>query len=233
MNVMVVTGASRGIGQALSRHFTAEGWTVCGLARGRDGLLALGDELGELFEPYPTDISDSGEVRKTMAAIIEKHGQVDVLVNNAAVFTMQPFAEQDYETIDRLIDINLKGTMYCTRALAPSMVERGCGRIFNIASVSGTHGIEGQAIYGATKHGMLGFNDVIAQELKPHGVLVTSICPGGVNTPLWDPAVNPYFGEYDNMTTPEEIVDLVAFVVRQPKHTLHKRFVFFPTGEWH
>jgi 3-hydroxy acid dehydrogenase / malonic semialdehyde reductase len=233
MNVMVVTGASSGIGEGLARHFTGEGWTVCGLARNRDKLQALTGELGELFEACPTDISDSAHVRRTMVAIAGKHGHVDVLINNAAAFATQPFAEQDYETIDRLIDTNLKGAMYCTRALAPAMIERGRGRIINIASVSGTHGIEGQAIYGASKHGMLGFNDVIAQELKAHGVLVTSICPGGVATPLWDAETNPYFGESDNMTHVEEIVDLIEFILRQPTRTLHKRFVFFPTGEWH
>ena len=107
------------------------------------------------------------------------------------------------------------------------------GRIIQVASVAGIRGIEGQASYCASKHGMVGFSDALAQELIPHGIPVATICPGAIDTPLWDPETNPYPGDVSRTIQPEELVDLVMFVLAQPARTLFKRVVLFPNNEWH
>ncbi len=230
----VITGASRGLGRALALRMVELGHQVFAIARSADQLdeLAKQAEAGRVI-PFAVDITDAGAVEVAYAKIEQEHGPVSVLINNAAVFENTPFVEQSLEGIDRIVDINLKGTLYCTRLLLPYMIERKRGRIINIASVAGTRGIPGQASYCASKHGMVGLGDTLAQELIPHGIALTTICPGGIDTPLWDPQTNPYPGELSRTMKPEELVGLVEFLLNQPTTTLYKRLVMFPTNEWH
>ena len=121
--IMVITGASTGVGKATSLHFAREGYSVCALARSAEKLERLAEEgSGKIFV-YPTDVSDGGQVERVFAKILDEHGRIDVLVNNAGVTAGgQPI---DFSTIDRIIDTNLKGTLYCTFAALPSMRENG------------------------------------------------------------------------------------------------------------
>ena len=91
----------------------------------------------------------------------------------------------------------------------------------------------GQVIYCASKHGLVGFGDALARELKEHGVLLVTLCPGGIDTPLWRRKDNPYPGDVERLMKPEELVNLIAFILDQPKGTLYKKIVFFPMSEWH
>jgi short-subunit dehydrogenase len=231
--IMVITGASSGIGQALARHFSSKEYTVCAIARGSERLDALKNDIEGGLHTYPCDIRSIGDVKLTFEKIYREHEHIDVLINNAGVFELKPFMEQEFETIDRIIDTNLKGAMYCTRLTIPSMVSRGDGRIINMASVAGTWGMIGQSIYCASKHGLVGFGDALARELRKHGVLLVTLCPGGIDTPLWRSSENTYPGDTDQLMKPGEIVDLTAFILDQPKGTLYKKIVFFPTNEWH
>ncbi|MCD6287005.1 MAG: SDR family oxidoreductase [Anaerolineae bacterium] len=113
------------------------------------------------------------------------------------------------------------------------MVGRKRGRIINIASVSGTHGIPGQVAYGASKHGMIGMADVLAQELQPFGIKVTTICPGAIDTPLWNAENNPYPDDAERMIKSEEVAELIEFMLSRPDSTIYKRVIFFPDCEWH
>jgi short-subunit dehydrogenase len=229
---MVITGASSGVGYALSEHFS-HGYMVCAVARKSDRLDTLEKSVNSGLKAYPCDLRSLSEVKATFDRIAGDHGHIGVLINNAGVFELKPFREQDVETIDRIIDTNLKGAMYCTYFAMQSMIERKDGRIINIASVAGTWGMPGQVIYCASKHGMVGFGDALAQELMEHGVVVNTLCPGGIDTPLWRSKDNPYPGEMDRLMKPEELVDLVSFILKQPKTTLYKKIILFPTNEWH
>lgn len=113
------------------------------------------------------------------------------------------------------------------------MMKRKSGKIITISSVAGTRGIPQQAIYCASKHGVKGFSDALAQELVPHGILVHTLCPGGTNTPLWDKSKNSYPGDTEKLMKPEDIAELIIFLLHQPAGTLYKRIIFFPTNEWH
>jgi short-subunit dehydrogenase len=231
--VMVITGASSGVGEALSVHFTGNGYTVCAIARDREKLKALENQCDGALHVYPCELQSVDNVKETFARILDEHGHIDVLINNAGVFELKPFREQEIETIDRIIDTNLKGSMYCTYLTIPSMIARKEGRIINIASVAGTWGMAGQVIYCASKHGLVGFGDALARELREHGVLLVTLCPGGIDTPLWRSEDNPYPGDVNRLMKPGELVDLIDFILGQPKGTLYKKIVFFPTNEWH
>lgn len=231
MNI-VITGASSGVGETLTERFASQDHTVYALARSENKLKELEEKHPGHVRAYPVDVSLADQVNAVFDAIIEQQQQIDVLINNAAVFNRCEFEKEDLSTIDRLIDTNLKGTMYATLKVLPAMVERGRGAIVNIASVAGTNAIPAQAVYGASKHGVVGFSEVVAQEVKDKGVLVTAVCPGGIDTPLWNEN-NPYFGDEEKLISTDEIADLVEFVLDRPKTTLYKKIVFFPTNDWH
>ena len=230
---IVVTGASSGVGEVLVRRLAAQGKKVFAFARSEDRLRALEEQSGGAIVALPLDVRSPPQIAAAYERIEREFGPIDVLVNNAGVFQTHDFWTQDLEVIERIIDINLKGALYCTRLVLPYMVERKRGRIINIASVSGTHGIPGQVAYGASKHGMVGFADALAQELLPHGVKVTTICPGGIDTPLWNAEKNPYPSDAERLIKPEEVAELVEFVLSRPDSTVYKRLIFFPDGEWH
>ena len=233
LNNILITGATRGVGEALTLRFAGQGRKVFALARTRDQLDSLVERGGSTVVPFAVDISDRDAVDAAVHSIESDHGGVDVLVNNAGVVQNIDFSEQSIEVMERIIDVNLKGTLYCTRLTIPHMIARRRGRIINISSVAGVRGIPGQAAYCASKHGMNGFADALAQELIPHGIVVSSICPGGIDTPLWNKETNPYPGDIDKVIKPDEIVDMVEFLLNQPPGTMYKRIVVFPTNEWH
>ena len=234
MKSILVTGATRGVGEALTLKFAQKGYVVYALARTRNQLNSLVEKCGaDKVIPFEVDVSNKEQVEKATAAIQRMYGTPDVLINNAGVVENVSFAEQELEMIDRIVDVNLKGTLYVTRCIVPGMIARGSGRIINVSSVAGTRGIPGQATYCASKFGMNGFADTLAQELLAKGILVTTICPGGIDTPLWDPDKNPYPGDKARIMKPEEIVDLIEYLIDQPEGTLYKKIVMFPTNEWH
>ena len=234
MKSILVTGATRGVGEALTLKFAQKGHVIYALARTRSQLNSLIEKCGvDKVIPFEVDVSKKEQVEEATTAIEREYGTPDVLINNAGIVENVSFADQGLEMIDRIVDVNLKGTLYVTHCVVPGMIARGSGRIINISSVAGTRGIPGQAAYCASKFGMNGFGDTLAQELLPKGVLVTTICPGGIDTPLWDSDKNPYPGDKTRIMQPQEIVDLIEFLINQPKGTLHKKIVMFPTNEWH
>ena len=220
--VAVVTGASRGVGFEVARRFAERGWVAVGLSR---------TEVDGPFESLAVDLVDGAAVRAAFGEIRTRFAQIDLLVNNAAVFKMAPFAECSPEDIDRILDTNLKGTLHCTHAALP-LLKRPGGRIIDIGSVAGTHGIRNQAIYCASKFGMDGFAEALGQELLDEGILVTTLCPGGIDTPLWNEG-NPYPGDRRRILRTEDVVRMVEYVADLPEHVVLKKVVVFPANEWH
>ena len=230
---VLITGGASGIGLATAERFLEEEAEVVILDQDKDAIERLKKDLPSLSGFLIADVSDLQAVEKAFMELDEVFQDLNVLINNAGVFQLKPFREQELETIDKIIDTNLKGAMYCAHFTIPSMIKRKNGRIINVASVAGTWGMVGQAIYCASKHGLVGFGDALAQELKKYGVLLVTLCPGGIDTPLWRSKENPYPGDIDRLMKPGEIVDLIAFILDQPKGTLYKKIVFFPSSEWH
>ena len=232
MKTIVVTGASSGVGLEISKLFVNNGWRVIGLAKSPTKLKLLKNELGQRFSCLAVDISLSASVKEAFENIRINAGTIDVLVNNAAVFTMKPFSESTIEDIERIIDVNLKGTMYCTLN-ALGLIKPNGGRIINIGSVAGEHGIRNQAIYCASKFGLNGFADALSQELLVKGINVSTISPGGINTPLWNTG-NPYpDGDTSQLLSANDIAKLVEYIASQPSNVVLKKIVTFPSNEWH
>lgn len=228
--IMVITGASTGVGKAAALRFAEEGYVVCALARSANKLEQLASEGRNQIYPYPTDVSDGGQVGRVFTNILEKHDKIDVLINNAGVTGgKQPV---DFALIDQIIDTNLKGTMYCTFAALPSMRENGGGRVINVASIAGVDisPAGGNGLYAASKHGVVAFSETIGKMVRHDGILVTVLCPGGIDTPLWNEE-NQYPHDKDMMIRPAEVADLMAYVLAQPDRTIFKNIIFVPTVE--
>ena len=233
--VMVITGASSGVGKAVALYFGLKGYSICALARSIDKLKALEEESAGSVHAYPVDVSDAEQVVKTFEKIMSDFNRIDVLINNAGMVKIGTFWEQSIEDIDQMIDVNLKGTMYCTHAaLNLAMVPKKSGRIINISSVAGIRTSPRATVYQSSKHGQVGFGYSIAQALIPYNILVTTLCPGGINTPLWRgenakaaPEVNP-----DEFMDPDEVSETIEFILNRPAATLFKNMVFFPTCDW-
>jgi NADP-dependent 3-hydroxy acid dehydrogenase YdfG len=229
---IIITGASSGSGLSISKLFINKGWNVIGLARTEANLQLVRDELGINFNFYTVDISKSESVKKVFDAIYSAFGLIDVLVNNAGVFEMKPFLDSSIENIDRIIDINLKGTIYCTFN-AIKFLKPKIGRVINIGSVAGEHGIKNQSIYSATKFGINGFADSLNQELLESGISLSNICPGGVNTPLWNEKNQYPDKDKSKILRGNDIANMVEYIVNQPSNVVIKKVVVFPINEWH
>jgi 3-oxoacyl-[acyl-carrier protein] reductase len=152
-----------------------------------------------------------------VAETAERFGALDILVNNAGVGTYGPLLELSVEDIDEMIDVNLKGTLYATRAALPHLLRSDGADIVNVASVAGLRGFPGEAVYCASKFGQLGFGRALDHELREEGVRVTNVCPGGVAT---DFAIGRGRTEEatEGMMTADDVAETVVFAVTRPRN---------------
>lgn len=193
--VAVVTGASSGIGEAVAVGLAQRGAKVVLTARRKERLDVLADRIeraGGTALPIRCDVTDREQLASLPTVVKEAFGPCDVLVNNAGVPGGGEFAKLTYEQIASIIQVNVLGVMYGTRAFLPGMLKRGHGHIVNIASLAGRFATPGASVYGASKHAVVAFSESLFYEVEEHGVLVTAVNPGFVVTesfPLED--MNP------------------------------------------
>jgi 3-oxoacyl-[acyl-carrier protein] reductase len=219
--VAIVTGGSRGIGAAIVRQLAADGLHVVALARSADKLQAIADELGGSVEPLVCDIADSKALAAAIEAVGEKHGRLDVLVNNAGITKDGLLLRMSDEDYDLVLDTNLKSAFVAIRSAARLIMRSKTGRIINIGSVSGVAGNAGQANYSASKAGLIGLSKTVAKELAGKGVTCNVVAPGFITTDMTEglhekikegaKALVPLkrFGE------PKEIAAAVAFLASE------------------
>src|SRR5262245_13320726 len=183
----VVTGGGRGIGAAIAGALADAGAAVVVAARTPGAIERVAEELrgrGAKAWAVACDVSDEGAVARLGEAARERLGQVDVLVNNAGDSASAPLKKIALAEWQRMIAVNATGTFLCTRELLPAMVERGWGRVVNVASVAGLEGGKYIAHYAAAKHAVIGFTRSGAMEVAGTGVTVDAVCPGYVDTPM-------------------------------------------------
>jgi short-subunit dehydrogenase len=184
--VVVVTGASSGIGEATALAFARRGATVVLVARRAERVEQLADRIrraGGSAIAWTLDVTDTPELEKLPGVVRELAGRpTDVLVNNAGIPGGGAFVELGHDQIDRLLDVNLAAVIHATRAFLPGMLRRGHGHIVNVASLAGRFATPGTAVYSATKHGVVAFSEALHYDTAPRGVLVTSVNPGLVST---------------------------------------------------
>jgi NAD(P)-dependent dehydrogenase (short-subunit alcohol dehydrogenase family) len=187
--IALVTGAASGIGRGIAVAFAREGADIVVadlVAEDAAAVLAEIAEAGRRGVFVRTDVSDEASVREMARRAIEEFGRVDILVNNAGIFTESLLEEISVEDWDRVVNTNLRGTFLCTRMLIGQMLERGEGRIINIASQLGQIGGTSVPHYVASKAGIIGLTKALAREVAGRGVLVNAIAPGPIETPLLD-----------------------------------------------
>ncbi|MCE5190771.1 MAG: SDR family oxidoreductase [Actinomycetia bacterium] len=187
---VLITGGSSGIGLATAEAFAAQGANVAVVAR-HPGRLEDAVARVEAARRTPqqvvsglaADVADLEQVLDAAKRAAEECGPIDILVNNAGIYIPGDFMDLPLESFRATIDIDLLGMVYLTRAVAGPMIERGSGHIINISSMAGYVGVFGYTSYSAAKFGVMGFSEVLRSELKPHGVVVSVVCPPDVDTP--------------------------------------------------
>lgn len=223
MKTVAITGTSRGLGLELARHFSSKGYQVIGLGRTNPGLTN--------YLHYTADISDKSQVVEAATRIKRRFGTIDILINNSAAFDRNDFDTSDIDNIDRVIDVNVKGTMYVTHQLLPLMTSGS--KIVFVNSVAGIREIQHQSVYCASKAALRSFAGVLGQELRERKIKVSSIHPGGINTTLWN-SNNPYpCGVATDALDPQTVVDMIYHITQDQSNTEYKTITMFPEVEWH
>ena len=185
--VAIVTGSGRGIGRAIALVLAHSGAALAIVDRNAESAADTASEIerqGGRALAIRTDITSMEEVNAMVAAVLGSLGEVHILVNNAGWTRPEPFVRSSPETWERLINVNLKGHIFCSRAVLDHMMERQRGKIISIASDAGRVGGEGQVVYGAAKGGIIAFTKGLAREMARHNITVNCVSPGMTETPL-------------------------------------------------
>lgn len=229
--VALVTGAGRGIGRAVALAFAREGARVTLAARTRTRLDAVAAEVresGGRALAVLADVTQESSVVELVARTLAEFGRIDILVTAAGAAAFGPVADSKLEEWELMMAVNLRGVyLTCRAALAP-MIRQRRGTIINVVSVAAKQPIPGCAAYAASKHGVLGFTRVLAEELRPHGVRVGALCPGAVNTPLWDSIPNP--PDRTRMLTPEDVAEAAVLMASLPPRASLEDLTLLPAG---
>jgi NADP-dependent 3-hydroxy acid dehydrogenase YdfG len=222
----LVTGASRGIGRAVSQQLAAAGVGL-GLAS------RSGDDLGlDNAVARPCDVRNPADLEAIVSETVDRFGRLDILVANAGVGAYGPFLELSPEHLEEMIDVNVKGTLYAVRAALPHLLESGEADLVTIASEAGRRGLPLEAVYCASKFAQVGFTRAMDHELRERGVRCTNICPGGVATDFaMGRGRNPEMPELAGMMSSEDVAEVVLFALTRPRTHRILETAFRPVTE--
>ena len=237
--VVVITGASSGLGQATARLLSVQGATVVMGARRIDRLQALAQELagGGKALAVATDVTQRDQVKRLVEATVQAYGRIDVMINNAGLMPHSPLERLKVDDWDRTIDVNIKGVLYGIAAALPYMKEQKSGQIINVSSVAGHKVGPGSAVYAATKHAVRALSEGLRQEVKPYKIRTTVISPGAVATELPNSITEPDVSEsihkfYEAYAIPaDSFARAVAFAMSQPEDVDVNEILFRPTRQ--
>ena len=238
--IVVITGASSGLGEAAARLLSAQGAAVVLGARRSDRLQSLADELsgsGGKALAVATDVTHRNQVKRLVDTAAQKFGRVDVMINNAGIMPRAPLERLTIDDWDRTIDVNIKGVLYGIAAALPHMKQQKSGHMIFVSSVAGHKIGPDFAVYAATKHAVRALAEGFRQEVKPHNIRTTIISPGAVATELPDSVTEPDIAEkirtyYDEIAIPaESFAQAVIFAMSQPEEVDVNEILFRPTKQ--
>ncbi len=238
--VVVITGASSGLGEATARLLSAQGASVVLGARRVERLRSLADELtgrGGKALAVATDVADRDQVKGLVDAAVQAYGRIDVMINNAGLMPQAPLERLKVDEWDRMIDVNIKGVLYGIAAALPHMQRQKAGHFVNVSSVAGHKVGPGFTVYAATKHAVRALSEGLRQEVKRYNIRTTVISPGAVATELPDSVTEPDVAErirkfYEENAIPaESFAKAVAFAIDQPEEVDINEILFRPTRQ--
>lgn len=239
--VAIITGASSGIGYATSLTLSKAGIRVAVGARRTERLQELEKQIiknnGEILV-QKTDVTRKSDCDSLVNTIVEKWGKVDILINNAGLMPLSYFKNGKVEEWEQMIDVNIKGVLYCTSAVVPYMLEKKSGHIINISSVAGRIVFAGGSVYCATKHAIAALSEGLRKELSPtYNIRVTCIEPGAVETELLesitDESMTGFIQATKNMETlrSDDIANAILYAVQSPRHVNVNEILIRPTAQ--
>jgi NADP-dependent 3-hydroxy acid dehydrogenase YdfG len=237
--VVVITGASSGLGEATARLPSTGASVVLGARRG-DRLRSLADELsrvGGKAVAEPTDVTQCDQVKRLVDVAVQTYGRIDVMINNAGLMPQARLERLKIDEWNRMVDVNIKGVLYGIAAARPHMKQQKAGHFINVSSVAGHKVGPGFAVYAATKHAVRALSEGLRQEVKPYNIRTTVISPGAVATELPNTIADPEAADrinkfYAEVAIPADSFErAVAFAMSQPEEVDVNEILFRPTRQ--
>lgn len=229
----LITGASSGIGKATALAFAQAGIHVGLLSRSQEKLEAVVQEAakaGVTAKAYPIDLAEIDQVKAKMQEIAADFGPIDILVNNAGMGYTKNILETPLSDWQKVIDLNLTSVFQCIQGILPQMRDRQKGTIINVISIAGQQVFPGWGPYCVSKFGLMALSKTLAAEERVHGIRVSAICPGSVNTPLWDTETVDADFDRKAMLTPEIVAHSILVTTLLPQQAVIEELTLMPSG---
>ncbi|WP_254119610.1 SDR family oxidoreductase [Bacillus sp. FJAT-29790] len=218
MKVVVITGAGSGLGASLAKKYSKLGYHVCLLGRTRSKLNLTAETLTQSYSIYEVDVTSNSDVAKVIQSIKDEIGPIDILINNAGMGVFGLAENLNENSVHAMIDINLKGTIFCTQEVLPDMKKRNQGFIINIVSTAGVEGKINETVYCASKFGVRGFTESLALELKETSVGVFGAYMGGMKSEFWDGIFTQE--QIKDFMDPDDVADIIIENTKLRKNLL-------------
>ncbi len=241
--VALVTGASSGIGEATAVALSERGAKVAIAARRMDRLRELAGQIGDGTLVIEADVGSQEQAEQAVKRTVDELGRLDILINNAGVMLLGPVENAPLEEWERMIDVNVKGLLYCAHAALPHLIEaaqdgpRGVSDMVNISSVAGRIPRLGSGVYNLTKHGVGAFSESLRQEVTQRHVRVSLVEPGAVSTelaghnrPEIQESISQTFADVDRLQAPD-IADAITYIVTRPRRVAVNELLIRPTEQ--
>lgn len=229
----IITGASSGIGKETALAFASSGINVALVSRSAEKLAAVAaaaSKSGVEAKSYVVDLANLSKVQEKMRQIALDFGNIDILINNAGMGYTGTLSQTPLSDWQKVIDLNLTSVFECIKGVLPSMREQKRGTIINVASIAGKQAFANWGAYSVSKAGVIALSQALAQEERANGIRVTAICPGAVNTEIWDSkTVNADF-ERSNMLTPQIVAQSILHTALLPQQAVVDELTLMPSA---
>ena len=220
---VLITGASSGIGKATALEFAKAGIDVALVSRSLDKLETVAEaarHTGVVAKAYAVDLADVNQVKAKIEAIALDFGGIDILVNNAGIAYTANLSQTPLEDWQQVINLNLTSVFQCMMGILPGMRARHTGTIINVASIAAKQPFPGWGAYSVSKAGVMALSQTLAQEERAHNIRVTAICPGAVNTELWDTETVQSDFDRSKMLTAEVVAQSIVYTALLPQQAV-------------
>ena len=229
----LITGASSGIGKATALAFAKAGINLALVGRSQPKLTAVAqaaEAVGVTAKTYVVDLSELDQVSAKIAAIAAESDNLDILINNAGMAYTGSIYDTPLAEWQKVIDLNLTSVFLCVQGILPHLRQRKSGTIVNVSSIAGKQVFPNWGIYSVSKFGLMALTQAVAGEERTNGIRVTAVCPGSVNTPLWDTDTVQADFDRSAMLTPEMVAEGILYAVLAPVGAVVEELTIMPSG---